>query len=180
MNEQERQNLFAELITRHQSELYGYIYAVVRNWEDTDDLYQSVCLVLWSKFESFRPGSSFFAWARQTAKNKVGDFLRHKQSPTYVTEKLMDILAESATEPYDADAEVYLVALRRCREKLAAEDDELLQLRYVEELSTVEIADRLQRLQQSVSRSLNRIRRWLFECIEMELARQEHSSKELS
>ena len=68
MNQQERQNLFAELITRHQSELYGYIYAVVRNWEDTDDLCQSVCLILWRKFESFRPDSSFFAWARQTAK----------------------------------------------------------------------------------------------------------------
>ena len=62
MNEQERHNLFSELLTRHQSELYGYIFAVVRNWEDADDLYQSVCLVLWSKFDSFRPGSSFFAW----------------------------------------------------------------------------------------------------------------------
>ena len=27
--------------------------------------------------------------------------------------------------------------------------------------------------------SLNRIRRWLLECIQMELARQEHSGKEL-
>ena len=59
----------------------------------------------------------------------------------------MDILTESAAKPYDDGAEVYLVALRRCREKLSATDDELLQLRYVEELSTVEIADRLQRLQ---------------------------------
>ena len=139
---------------------------------------QSVCLVLWSKFESFRPGSSFFAWARQTAKIKVSDFLRHKRSPAYVTEKLMDILTEIADEPRNDEAEAYLVALRRCREKLSATDDELLQLRYVEELSTVEIADRLQRLQPSVSRSLNRIRRWLFECIEMEVAKQEHSSKE--
>ena len=54
MNEQERHNLFAELINRHQSELYGYIYAVVRNWEDTDDLYQSVCLETISK-GSFLP-----------------------------------------------------------------------------------------------------------------------------
>jgi RNA polymerase sigma factor (sigma-70 family) len=63
MNDPGRQDLFADLMNRHQSELYAYIYAVVRNREDTDDLYQSVCLVLWSKFESFRPGSNFFAWA---------------------------------------------------------------------------------------------------------------------
>jgi RNA polymerase sigma-70 factor, ECF subfamily len=179
MNEQERHNLFAELIIRHQSELYGYIYAVVRNWEDTDDLYQSVCLALWSKFGSFRPGSSFFAWARQMAKIEVSNFLRHKQSPSYLAEKLRDILAEIATEPHDTDAEVYLVSLRRCKEKLSVADDELLRLRYVEDLNTVEIADRLQRLRPNVSRSLNRIRRWLFECIQMELAKQEHSSKEL-
>ena len=74
MNEQERHNLFSDLIARHQSELYGYIFAVVRNWEDADDLFQSVCLVLWRKFESFQPGSSFFSWARQTAKNRGQQF----------------------------------------------------------------------------------------------------------
>lgn len=180
MNEQEHRNLFTELITRHQSELYGYIYAVVRNWEDADDLYQSVCLVLWHKFESFRPGSSFFAWARQTAKNKVGDFLRRKHSPTHVAEELLDVLVESANKFSDDGAETYLAALRHCREKLSTTDDELLQLRYIEELSTVQIADRLQRLQPNVSRSLNRIRRWLVECIQMELARQDHSVERLS
>ena len=60
MNKQGHQNLFSELITRYQSELYGYIFAVVRNWEDADDLFQSVSLVLWRKFESFRPDSNFF------------------------------------------------------------------------------------------------------------------------
>jgi RNA polymerase sigma-70 factor, ECF subfamily len=180
MNEQERHDLFVELITQHQDELYGYIYAVLRNREDADDLSQSVCLVLWSKFESFQPGTSFFAWARQIARIKISDFFRHKQSPTYVSEDLIDVLAETAAGPHDAAAEVYLAALRGCREKLTAADNELLQLRYVEELSTVAIADRLQRLQPNVCRSLNRIRRWLYECIQMELARQEHSSKELS
>jgi RNA polymerase sigma-70 factor, ECF subfamily len=179
MNGQERHDLFVELITRHQSELYGYIYAVVRNWEDTDDLCQSVCLFLWSKFESFQPGSSFFAWARQTAKIEISNFLRRKKSPRYLADQLRDILPETATDSRDTDAEVYLAALRHCREKLTSEDDELLQLRYVEELSTVEIADRLQRLRQSVSRSLNRVRRRLFECIQIELAKQEHPSKQL-
>ena len=57
MNEQDRHHLFTELITSHQSELYGYIFAVVRNRADADDLFQSVCVVLWRKFESFQPDS---------------------------------------------------------------------------------------------------------------------------
>ena len=55
MNAQDRHNLFAELITTHQSQLYGYIFALVRNRDDAADLFQSVCVVLWKKFDSFKP-----------------------------------------------------------------------------------------------------------------------------
>jgi RNA polymerase sigma-70 factor, ECF subfamily len=180
MNEQERHNLFSELLARHQSELYAYIFAIVRNWEDADDLLQSVCVVLWQKFESFRPGSSFFSWARQTAKFKVRQFLAHKQVSNYVSDTLLDALAEANFSAERGRVELALDALRHCREKLDAADEELLVLRYVEDLGTREIADRLQRPQPSVCRSLNRIRNWLLECIEMEVAHQEHSGQKLS
>jgi RNA polymerase sigma-70 factor, ECF subfamily len=177
MNEQESHNLFSELLSRHQSELYGYIYAVVRNWEDADDLYQSVCLVLWRKFESFRPGSSFFAWARQTARIEVSKHLRLKHMSTSVSEKLLDEVAETAIETPSGEAEPYLAALRRCKAKLADADEELLELHYVEDLGSRQIADRLCRSQPSVCNSLNRIRSWLLECIQMELARQKRSGE---
>ena len=181
MNEQDRHNLFSELIARHHSALYAYIFAIVRNREDAGDIFQSVCLVLWRKFETFQPGSSFFSWARQTAKLVVRSFLRHKKKlPSCVGEELLDAFAEIAFEAQDEASEAYLTALRRCRGKLGAADEELLELRYVEGLGSREIADRLQRPQPSVCRSLNRIRNWLLECVEMELARQEHSGKELS
>jgi DNA-directed RNA polymerase specialized sigma24 family protein len=58
-------------------------------------------------------------------------------------------------------------------------DENLLELRYVEDLGSREIADRVQRPQQSVCQSLKRIRRWLLECVKVELARQERSGKEV-
>jgi RNA polymerase sigma-70 factor, ECF subfamily len=181
MNEQDRHNLFSELIACHHSALYAYIFAIVRNREDAGDVFQSVCLVLWRKFDTFQPGSSFFSWARQTAKLVVRSFLRHKKRlPTCIGEELLDALAETVFEAEDASGEVYLAALRRCREKLCAADDQFLELRYVENLGSREIADRLRRPQPSVCRSLNRIRNWLLECVEMEQARQEHSGKKLS
>jgi RNA polymerase sigma-70 factor, ECF subfamily len=177
MNKQELHDLFSELITRHQSELYGYIFAVVRNWEDADDLYQAVCLILWSKFESFRPGSSFFAWARQTAKITVSNFLSRKPLPKYVTEDLLDDLADSIVKSHLDETELYLAALESCRAKLGTSDQELLQLHYAEDLGSRQIADRLRRSQSSVCNSLNRIRIWLLDCVQMELARQEHSGR---
>jgi RNA polymerase sigma-70 factor (ECF subfamily) len=180
MNEQERHALFSELVARHRSELYGYIFAVVRSWEDADDLFQAVCLVLWSKFESFQPGTSFFAWARQTARNKISHFLRHKQEPDFVDDELLEVLTTVAIGAKEDWAESYLTALRRCRAKLATADEELLELHYGEGCGTRQIADRLQRLQSNVCHSLARIRRWLFACIQMEIARQEHSGTEQS
>ena len=127
MNEQDRHNLFSELIARHHSALYAYIFAIVRNREDAGDLFQSVCLVLWRKFETFQPGSSFFSWARQTAKLVVRSFLRHKKKlPSCVGEELLDALAEIVFEAQDEGAEAYLSALRRCRGKLGATDEEFL------------------------------------------------------
>lgn len=178
MNAQDRNNLFSELVSRHQSELYAYIFSIVRNWEDADDLFQSVCLVLWRKFESFRPNSSFFAWARQTAKLTVRDFLNRKQLNRYVSEELLDALTETAITSKADEAELYIVALRSCKAKLSATDEELIELRYVEDLGSREISDRLQRPQRSVTNSLARIQRWLFECLRKEMARQEHARKD--
>jgi RNA polymerase sigma-70 factor, ECF subfamily len=175
MTDQGRHHLFSDLLARHHVQLYAYIFAIVRNREDAADLFQSVCLVLWRKFGSFQPGSSFFAWARETAKLVVRSFLRHKQKPLrYVREELLDDLTGVALENRSDAIEFYLAALQQCRGKLGAADQALLGLRYADGLGSREIADRLRRPQPSVCRSLNRIRRWLLECIRTELARQEH------
>lgn len=173
MNE-DRHSLFSELITRHQNQLYAYIFAIVRNREDAGDLFQTVCVVLWRKFELFRPDSDFFSWARQTAKLEVRDFLKRHKPSNPVSEELLDALVETTpTSQSDAGPD-YLDALRQCREKLSAADQDLLGLRYVEELSSRQIADQLQRPHQGVCNSLTRIRRWLLECVLKEFRRREH------
>jgi RNA polymerase sigma-70 factor, ECF subfamily len=177
MNEQERHNLFSGLVARHQNELYAYIFAILRNWEDADDVFQSVCLTLWRKFELFQPGSSFLSWARQTAQFEVRRLLRHKRLPNYAGEELLDELDNAIVEVQNNRGERDLAALERCRKKLSTADAGLLDLHYVQELGSRQIADRLQRSQASVCHSLKRIRRWLFECIQTELAQEEYSGR---
>lgn len=176
MIDQDRHNLFSELIARHQSDIYAYIFAILRNWEDSDDLFQSVCLALWRKFEQFEPGTSFMAWARQTAKFEVRRFFRAKQSPSFANEDLLEELVETTCERGDRG----LPALERCREKLNASDEALLELHYSRDLSSSQIADKLQRSQASVCHSLTRIRRALFDCVRKELAQEDHAGRELA
>lgn len=179
MNQEQRHNLFTELITRHQSELYSYILAAVRNWNDADDLLQSVYVVLWDKFETFQPGTNFLFWASRTAKLIVSNFLRRNRSPNQMSDELFNVLAETATEGQDKEMDHYLAALRHCRNKLNPADEELLDLHYAEDLGSRQIAEQLQRSQPSVCHSLNRIRAWLFKCIRSELAQQTHSVEKL-
>ena len=175
MNEQERHSLFSELITSHQSQLYGYIFALVRNREDAEDLFQSVCAILWRKFDSFQPNSSFFHWARQTAIFVLRNSLKRRQRPACVRPELLDALANIRLDANCDTPDAYLIALRRCRGKLNELDEQLLDLRYVEDLSIRQIAEQLGRPQQGVCNSLTRIRRWLFGCIRMEVAQQTHA-----
>lgn len=174
MTEQEQHDLFSELIARYHGPLYSYIFAAVKNRDDAEDLFQSVCLVLWQKFQSFQPNTNFLSWAYQTAKLMLLSFLRHKRKWNSASDELLDALAETASRKEIEDDSFYIPAFRRCREKLSDADETLLRLRYIDDLGVSEIADRLQRLPPNVSRSLSRIRRWLFDCIRMELARQEH------
>lgn len=182
MSQQDRHTLFAELVARHHSQLYAYIFAIVRSRADADDVFQSVYLVLWRKFESFDPANDhFYPWARQTAKLVVYSFFRHKKKlGNCVEEDLLEALAETVLEDSDSETETYLAALEHCREKLDAADQELLELHYAQDLGSREIADRLRRPQTSICRSLNRIRNWLYGCVELELARQKHSGQSLS
>ena len=178
MNDPDKHAVFSELVTRHRSELYGYIFAVVRRWEDADDLFQSVCLVLWSKFDSFEPGSNFFAWARQTAKNKVTDFLRRRRQPYFVDGDSLDALTQITVDADNGMEDTFLSALRHCRKKLNGPDEAMLELHYGKDLGSRQIAEQLQRSQPSVCRSLNRIRNWLLECVRLEIARQEHGEED--
>ena len=45
---------FADHCSReHQTQLFGYIYSLVRDLDDADDLFQQTSLVLWDKFDQF-------------------------------------------------------------------------------------------------------------------------------
>jgi RNA polymerase sigma-70 factor (ECF subfamily) len=140
-------------------------------------LLQSIYLVLWRKFESFQPGSNFLYWASRTAKLVVSDFLKRKRLPSYASDELLDTMVETMSDVPSTGPERHLEALRRCRAKLSSADGELIDMHYADELGSRQIADELHRSQPSICNSLNRIRSWLFRCVQIELSQQQHSGE---
>lgn len=166
---------FVELLARHRTQLFGYLYALVRNLDDAEDLYQQTSLVLWRKFDQFQPDTSFVHWACATARLEFRNFLR-KQRPgrLYFSDDLQSELATIEAEIGLTEIDSRREALATCLDKLSSSDRTLIEQCYgdSDRNNIKQVAESLGRSAQSVYDALSRIRNALFRCVERTLSRE--------
>src|SRR5258705_12757162 len=129
-NETERRKRLMALMTRHQRQIFSYIYTLVPNRYDAEDLLQETSLVICEKFDGFEEGTDFVAWACQIAYWRIR-YARQKfaRSKVVFHQELVDALAQTAaTMPEEMDERHE--ALAQCLQKLHARDRELVLTRY--------------------------------------------------
>src|SRR6516165_6135928 len=162
---------FAERLARHQTQLFGYIYSLVRDVDDADDLFQQTSLVLWDKFDQFDPSRSFVGWACGVARYEVLNFLRARsRNRLYFTDELNLALIEAQEDLEQEQLEERRDALTGCMKKLRERDQDLLETCYGRSIEIRDVAVARGRSTQSIHNSLRRIRRALFECVRRSLA----------
>lgn len=166
---------FTELLRTHHTQLFGYLYALVHDVNDADDLYQETAAVLWNKFGEYREGTSFFGWARATARFEAFNFLRSRKRRRQFSNELQAMLSEAFDELNADLLQARIEALRDCKNKLDEEDSHLVDACYGNEGSFRETAAALGRSAKSVYDALGRIRNVLMKCIEAKLADQERN-----
>jgi len=162
---------FANLLHKHQTQLFGYIYSLVRDLDDADDLFQQTSLVLWDKFEQFDHAKRFINWACGVARYEVKNFLRSRsRNRLYFTDELNLALIEAQEALENERLEERRDALFGCMKRLRERDKELLEACYGRSARVHEVARMWGRSTQSIHNSLRRIRRMLFECVRRSLA----------
>ena len=172
MSDSERQAVFAQLLAEHQDKLYGYIHALLRNFADSEDVYQQTTLVLWKKFDTFERSTSFFSWACRVAQFEVRNFIRRsKRDHLYLSEPVWRVLASAQEAKLSGDREERIEALEHCVEGLPPADRQLLDDCYGTSRSLVEVAKQLERSPQSIYDALSRIRVALAACVKRALSR---------
>jgi len=159
-----RKRLMA-LMTRHQRQIFSYIYVLVPNRSDAEDLLQETSLLICEKFDDFREGTDFVAWACQIAYWRVR-YSRQKfaRSKVVFDQHVVDAVAQTAgamAEELDDRHE----ALGRCLEKLHPRDKELLMARYEPGGGVEEAARRSGRTVQTAYKALARLRKLLLDCV---------------
>ena len=160
---------FLILFMAHERQLRAYLYQLLPNRDDVDEVMQNVSLVLWKKFSELEDEGRFLKWAFVVMQYEVLMYRRGKARDRLILdEELLMTLSREVIE----DAESLsgsCTALRTCLETLVEQDRRLILLAYGHGLKVSRLADQLNRSVQSLYRDLSRLRLRLVRCVQLRL-----------
>lgn len=173
--EADRHRAFLRQFTANEAAIRSFVRRLVPARADADDIMQEVSVVLWEKFDAFREGGDFRAWAFGVARYEVLAWLRDKGRDRLV-------LSEKTVELLGAEAEAHEPRLARQREALEhciaasppAQRDLLLRA-YEPGVRIATLARESGRTEPGFYQWLYRMRKLLFDCIRRALAKEEWS-----
>jgi RNA polymerase sigma-70 factor (ECF subfamily) len=135
--------------------IHRYFYSRVENAEDAEDLTAQTFMSVIEALPYYQHRGQFTAWIFQIAQSKAMDFFRRNHSKVRkdasVSDRVFDETLENIVQAQTIDT------LRVIIKMLREDERELLRLRFVVDLSYIEIADLVGRKEDAVRKSVNRI-----------------------
>src|SRR5688572_20954518 len=122
---------FIQLLVSHEIRLRAFALSLSGRWDTAEDILQDAMCVLWEKWEEFRPGTNFMAWAGRVVYLKACEHRRRQTGSRGIQfgEEFLEKVAHEATMLSDEMVERQRL-LEHCVAKLRADQKELLRLRY--------------------------------------------------
>ena len=81
-------NQFARSLSGIQTRLHGYIFSLVRDLSDTDDLFQQTATILWKKIDQYE--SKLVYIATDHGREQIRDLIRKEIKNSLDNENLFD------------------------------------------------------------------------------------------
>jgi RNA polymerase sigma-70 factor (ECF subfamily) len=161
---------FTRLFTETEQPLYGFIYSLLPQRADADDVAQETVGLLWEHFADYDPQRPFLPWAmtfayRQVLKHRREGRIRRKH---FHESLLVELAAEHPQE--SAWDEAHQQAVKHCVARLHAKDREVLDARYFGDVTLDVLAAKLGRTANALYKQLQRARVRLAECVTRQLA----------
>jgi RNA polymerase sigma-70 factor (ECF subfamily) len=163
---------FLHLLLMHQRRIWAFIVTLLPNWADAEEVYQDTCLVMWSKWNEFEPGTNFLAWACKIAQNKILNRRRRRsRGQLALDEEVLEAVAQERLAS-DQVLDARYAALTDCLEKLRPNDQELIRQCYAGRETIKQVAQQLGRPADTLYKTLKRIRDALYNCVDRAIARE--------
>lgn len=161
----DRQKQLMLLMTQHQRRIFSYIYTLVPDRHDAEDILQETSLVICEKFDSFKLGTDFAAWACQIAYWQVrAARTKFARSKVVFNEEVLEAVAHTAAT-LNTEVSPRHEALQHCLQKLHPRDRELVLTRYEQGRGVEEAAKGSGRSLVAAYKALARIRKLLLDCV---------------
>lgn len=165
------QKAYAELMARYRDSVYYMLLKMVNNKDDAEDLTIEAFGKAFKRLHQYTPNYAFSTWLFKIATNNCIDFIRKKKKNTFSIDRtfeddeggemVMDLKSEQPDPEEKVMKKQKYLLMREVVDKLKPRYRTLIEMRYFEELSYEEIADKLELPLGTVKAQLFRAREFL-------------------
>ncbi len=155
---------FGLLYDKYQPQIYRFIYLKVGHREEAEDLTHQVFLKTWGNMERYNfQGFPFSAWLYRVARNQVVDYYRTKKVNVDL-ESITELRTETCfSQEMDTNSDIEQVRL--AIQQLSPRQQDVIILRFIEDLSLSETASILHKTETAVKllqhRAIKKLKRVL-------------------
>lgn len=166
---------YKELFARYQKKLFTYIYHLVGNKEETEDILQNVFSKTYKNIEHFDLDRKFSSWIYRIAHNEAVNYLKRKSKRYTISwedvstnrDKLDTATIEERPEEKMEHQEI-VKEIDLAIQKIPLKYQEILKMRYFQEYSYEEIGKILGKPLNTVGTLINRAKKKLLEVVQAE------------
>jgi len=142
---------FGALYDHYMAPIYRFILMKVSSRQEAEDLAHDVFMSAWQNIHSYTPqGHPFSSWLYQIARNKVIDHYRLKKPTADIENIDSSFIKVLDASEQNIDFGFNLVKVRQAITKLTPDQQDVVIMRFIEDLTHQEIAAALERSEGAV------------------------------
>lgn len=135
---------FGKLYDRYLPPIYRFVFVKVGRKQDAEDITQQVFTSAWQNIESFEfKGFPFSSWIYRIASNAVIDYYRTYKGNASIDAVPEEYFSEDAGNEAKVDLAIAMSTVRVALARLEQDQQNVLLMKFVNDLSNKEIAEAL-------------------------------------
>ena len=148
-------NEFGELYLLYAQPVFRYLFSRIGTLSDAEDATAQTFLAALERFPKYRHDGYFASWLFSIARNKAMDYFRNRRKETPLEEA--EFIPADGNMLQQVIKTERIAALSKLIRALPEEEQELIRLRFVAELSFAEIGHLLGQKEDTVKKSIYRL-----------------------
>ena len=148
---------FGGLYEYYVQRIYRYLYSRVGSLHEAEDLTSQTFITAYESMPRYRERGHFAAWLFRIAQSKLMDYFRKNKVLTYGVEESIEGTSDSGDTLNDLIEDDELRQIRLLIWRLRDDEQDLIRLRYVADLTFAEMAEVLGKREDAVRKSHDRL-----------------------